>query len=65
MSFLTENWPILLFAGVMIYMHLFMHRGHGKHRHHEHRSDPARDGERREGEPTQQPEHRGHRQGGC
>ena len=31
MTLLLQNWPILLFAGVMIYMHVFMHRGHGAH----------------------------------
>lgn len=41
MSFLAQNWPILLFAGVMIYMHFFMHRGHGRHRHRDHAAEPG------------------------
>lgn len=66
MSFLTQNWPILLFAGVMIYMHFFMHRGHGRHRHHDRAADPASgrtDGAR---DPVpEQPKQDRHRHGGC
>lgn len=68
MSFLTQNWPILLFAGVMIYMHLFMHRGHGRHRHHGQAADPP-PGSVDTGQPgnpvPEQPKQDRHRHGGC
>jgi hypothetical protein len=66
MSFLAQNWPILLFAGVMIYMHFFMHRGHGRHRHRDHTADPASGRADGAGNPVpEQPKQDRHRHGGC
>lgn len=69
MSFLAQNWPILLFAGVMIYMHFFMHRGHGRHRHHSHTSDSKSAGPEGAGQDGQPPagekQHQHGRHGGC
>ena len=69
MSFLAQNWPILLFAGVMIYMHFFMHRGHGRHRHRGHTSDPASTGQTDVGKDgkadPERAEHQHGRHGGC
>ncbi len=66
MSFLQQNWPLLLFFGVMIYMHVFMHRGHGSHHHHA--RQPAPDGttpptDGTEPQGTEHGDH--HRHGGC
>lgn len=68
MSFLAQNWPILLFAGAMIYMHLFMHRGHHRHRHHDHAAKPPQSGgdTGQAGSPApEQPEPDRHRHVGC
>lgn len=67
MSFLAQNWPFLLFVGVMIYMHLFMHRSHGRHRHHDNTANPTPSGDGSGGQTSESvPEQsRPHRHGGC
>lgn len=66
MSFLQQNWPWLLFVGVMIYMHFFMHRGHGAHgSHHAHRPDPEADSRPPDGPAKVAPQDDHRRHGGC
>lgn len=67
MSFLQQNWPWLLFAGAMIYMHFFMHRGHGSHRHHTRSADPESGNRPPDGQEPKAAadQHDRHRHGGC
>lgn len=65
MSFLQQNWPWLLFGGVMIYMHFFMHRGHGSHGHHAHRPNSDPNTPPSAGQSPETPRDDRHRHGGC